>query len=63
MWVIPVVKIDMWSGRTPEQKKKLIEGITDAFIGIGTPKEAVHIIINDVSKENWGTSGKPASEL
>ena len=60
---MPVVKIDMWVGRTPEQKKELIEAITAAFEHQGTRSDALHIIINDVSRENWGTQGKPATEL
>ncbi len=60
---MPVVKIDMWVGRTPEQKKELIEAITAAFERQGTRKEALNIIINDIPKENWGIRGKPATEL
>ena len=28
---MPVVIIDMWEGRTPEQKEKLIKSITRAY--------------------------------
>ncbi len=59
---MPVVTVNMWEGRTVEQKKQLVEGITTAFEKIGTPKEALHIILNDISKQNWGHSGKLASE-
>jgi phenylpyruvate tautomerase PptA (4-oxalocrotonate tautomerase family) len=40
----------------------LVEGITAAFVKIGVPAEAVHIILNDVPKHNWGTGGKLSSE-
>ncbi len=60
---MPVVKIDMWIGRTPEQKKELIEAITTAFERQGTRSEDLHIIISDIPRENWGTRGKPATEL
>lgn len=59
---MPVVIVEMWSGRTTEQKKTLVKGITDAFGSVGIPAEAVHVIIQDVPKENWGTAGKLASE-
>ena len=59
---MPVVIVDMWDGRTIDQKKILVEGITAAFGKIGVPAEAVHIIINDIPKHNWGTGGKLASE-
>jgi len=52
----------MWVGRTLEQKKDLAEEITRVFIKQGTPRDAVHIIMRDVSKENWGIGGKLCSE-
>ena len=59
---MPVVIIEMWEGRTIEQKKKLAEGITSAFVSIGTPPEALHIIMKDNPKHNWARAGKLASE-
>lgn len=59
---MPVVIVQMWAGRSGEQKKAIVEGITEVFTKVGTPAEAVHIIINDVPKANWGTAGKLASE-
>ena len=59
---MPVVTVEMWEGRTVEQKKQLVEGITDTFTRIGVPKEALHIIIQDIPKHNWGHAGRLASE-
>ena len=59
---MPVVIVEMWEGRTIEQKKQLVEGITSSFEKIGTPKELVQIIIKDVPKHNWAIGGKLASE-
>jgi 4-oxalocrotonate tautomerase len=59
---MPVVTIEMWQGRTPEQKKKLVEGITEAFVRIGTAKEKVTVILKDNAKSNWAEGGKLASE-
>ena len=59
---MPVVIVEMWEGRTIEQKKQLVEDITSAFVKISTPPEAVHIIIKDNPKHNWATGGKLASE-
>ena len=60
---MPIVRIDMWSGRTAAQKKKLIKDITDAFVSTGTQKEAVQIIIKEVPKDHWGLAGEVASEV
>ena len=59
---MPVVIIEMWEGRTIEEKKQLVEGITSAFVKTGTPGEAVKIIMKDNPKHNWATGGKLASK-
>ncbi len=59
---MPVVIVEMWEGRTIEQKKQLAEGITSSLVKIGVPQEAVQIIIKDNPKHNWATGGKLASE-
>lgn len=64
MEVLPVVQISMWAGRTDEQKKKIIEGVTDVLCeALNIKPENVTVIIYEVEKKNWGKSGKPASEL
>ncbi len=59
---MPVVIVEMWEGRTVEQKKQLVEGITAVIVNTGVPPEAVHIIIKDNPKHNWASGGKLASE-
>lgn len=59
---MPVVTVEMWEGRTVEQKKQLAKGITDAFETIGVPPESLHIIMKDNPKHNWARGGKLASE-
>jgi 4-oxalocrotonate tautomerase len=59
---MPIVTVEMWEGRTVEQKKKLIEGITSAIVNMGVAPEEVHIIIKDNPKHNWASGGKLASE-
>jgi len=59
---MPIVTVEWWEGRTVEQKKKLVEGITSVIADMGVPPEAVHIIIKDNPKHNWASGGKLASE-
>ena len=59
---MPVVTVEMWAGRSIEQKKQLVEGITLVMTNLGIRPEAVHIIIKDNPKHNWATGGKLASE-
>ena len=60
---MPVVRVDMWKGRTEEEKEKLIKGITRAFVEIGMEAGWVTVILNEVPKGNWGMAGKQASKI
>ncbi|MGA2791191.1 MAG: 2-hydroxymuconate tautomerase family protein [Candidatus Bathyarchaeia archaeon] len=60
---MPVVIVEMWEGRAPEQKETLIKGITKAFEEIGVKPESLHIVIHDVPKNNWGLRGQQASKV
>ncbi len=59
---MPVVTVEMWEGRTVEQKKQLVEGITAVIVNTGVPPEAVQVILKDNPKHNWAIAGKLASE-
>jgi 4-oxalocrotonate tautomerase len=59
---MPVVIIEIWEGRTVDEKKRLVKGITSAFENIGVPSEVLHIIMKDNPKHNWAIGGKLASE-
>jgi len=60
---LPVVIVEMWEGRTPEQKERLIKAITHAFEEINVKPESLSIIIHDCPKTNWGTHGQQASKM
>ena len=60
---MPVITVELWKGRTTEQKRTLVKSITSATVAAtGAPPEAVHIVIHEVEKENWGIAGELASE-
>ena len=60
---MPIVKIDLWSGRTEELKENLIKKVTDVVVEVcKCPKEAITIVINDIPKENWGSAGEQHSK-
>ena len=61
---MPIVKIEMWTGRTHAQKTELARVITEAMVTIAhTTPEATIIIFEDVAKENWATGGVLASDV
>ena len=59
---MPIVKVEMWPGRTRDQKAKLAREITDAFERIGTPREATIVVFEDIEKHNWAQAGALADE-
>lgn len=60
---MPTYHVEMFEGRTPEQKKKLVEEVTRVTVEVlGCSPEAVDMVIVEVKKENWATGGKLWSE-
>jgi 4-oxalocrotonate tautomerase len=60
---MPIVRIEMWEGRTHAQKAELARVITDAMVTIAhTTPEATTIVFEDIPKSNWASCGKLASE-
>ncbi len=61
---MPVVRVEMWAGRTHAQKQELARVITEAMVNIAnTTPEATIVIFQDIPKENWAQSGTLASEM
>lgn len=61
---MPFLEIHMWQGFDESKKTKLIAAVTDTVAEVvGCPKQAVHIIIREVPKENWATGGQQHSIL
>lgn len=61
---MPFAQIYMLEGRTEEQKRAVIEKVTQALQeAIGAPKESVRVWIHEMSKTNWGIAGQTAKDL
>lgn len=55
---MPVVTIQLWEGRTLNQKRRLVGAITEAMVEhAGASPEALHVILHEIPKENWGRAG------
>ena len=60
---MPTYHIELFEGRTVEQKRQLVEAVTRVTTEVlGSAPESVDIIITDVKRENWATGGKLWSE-
>jgi len=59
---MPVVHVNVWKGFGEDRIKTVIAGITNVFVDIGIPLQAVEVIIHEIPKTHWGIEGKPATE-
>ncbi len=60
---MPTIHVEMFEGRTLEQRRKLVKEITDGTCrALGCPADAVQIILTDIKKENWAEAGKLFSD-
>lgn len=61
---MPIATIQILEGRTDEQKALLIRKVTEAIAeSLGSPAEAIRVLVQDVPKTHWGIGGKTAQEL
>lgn len=60
---MPIVRVEMWTGRTEAQKRELARVITDAMVNIAhTTPEATIIVFDDIDKDNWAQAGRLSSD-
>ncbi len=61
---MPFAQVYLIEGRTEDQKRKVIEKVTDALVeALGAPKENVRVWLTEVPKTQWGIAGKTAKDL
>jgi 4-oxalocrotonate tautomerase len=52
---MPIVHVEMFEGRSVEQKRELVRGITETVARVcGVSADGIHVLINEMSRENWG---------
>ncbi|KGX85580.1 2-hydroxymuconate tautomerase [Pontibacillus litoralis] len=60
---MPYVTVKMLEGRTDEQKKALVEKVTEAVSETsGAPKEKVVVFLEDMPKNHYAVGGKRLSD-
>ena len=56
---MPVVTIEWYEGRSPEQKRELAQKLTDLIVEVGkTEREHVWIRFVDSPKSEWAMGGE-----
>ncbi|MFE4515760.1 2-hydroxymuconate tautomerase [Kitasatospora sp. NPDC056783] len=55
---MPMIRVQMFPGRTSEQKEALVQELTEAIVRTCDAKtEDVWVIIDEVERENWALGG------
>ena len=56
---MPTIRVEMFEGRTVEQKRAFVAAVTEAAVRtLGTSADAVDVILFDVPKQHWASGGK-----
>jgi 4-oxalocrotonate tautomerase len=60
---MPAIRVEMFEGRTPEQKRLLAKELTEATVrALGVPADSVDVIMFDIPRHDWATAGVLWSE-
>jgi len=61
---MPVVQVKMEKGRTIEQKRALVEAITNNCVSILKVERAwVTVVMEEFDRENWGVGGELLTDI
>ncbi|MGB3148652.1 MAG: tautomerase family protein [Paracoccaceae bacterium] len=60
---MPVIRIEMYEGRSTDQKRACAKAVTEAWVATcGGTAQSVQIIFTDVSQSDWAAGGRLASD-
>ncbi|ADC49493.1 4-oxalocrotonate tautomerase [Alkalihalophilus pseudofirmus OF4] len=60
---MPIVTVQLLEGRTDDQKRALVEKVTDAVSETtGAPAERISVIIDEMKPTNFAVNGKRLSD-
>ncbi|TDN63519.1 4-oxalocrotonate tautomerase [Paraburkholderia sp. BL10I2N1] len=60
---MPTFHVELFEGRSLEQKRQFVEAITKTTCeSLGVEPSSVEIILTEVKREHWATAGKLWSE-
>jgi 4-oxalocrotonate tautomerase len=55
---MPMIKVEMFAGRTDDQKRALVKELSEAFTRVaGGNPDGVEVMLVDVEKHNWSRGG------
>lgn len=56
---MPTLHVELFAGRTVEQKRACAAALTEAVVKtLGASPESVDVIFHDVQRQDWATGGR-----
>lgn len=55
-----IAQITLYPGRTAEQKRKLVQAVTQALVDAGSSPDKCFVVLHEVEAPNWGVQGEYA---
>ncbi|GJM15208.1 MAG: tautomerase [Thermodesulfobacteriota bacterium] len=60
---MPYINLQITKGASREQKKTIVEQMTNTLVDVlGKKPEHIHIVIDEVDEDNWGFNGMLTSD-
>lgn len=60
---MPLIQVSQASQQNTEKKRELVKALTQAYAKVtGADEAKVWVIINEVSRDSWGTGGIPLAD-
>lgn len=60
---MPTIRVELMEGRTVDQKKALVQALTQAVVDtLGSKPESVDVLLFDIKRQDWATGGVLWSE-
>lgn len=55
---MPTIRVELFEGRTPEQKKEFVKALTEAAVKtLGSSPDGVDVLLFEMKKSDWATGG------
>jgi 4-oxalocrotonate tautomerase len=60
---MPLINVQLLAGRTPEQKRALMQGLAQAAIdALAVPEPSIRVILTEVEPQHWGIGLKTKAD-
>lgn len=60
---MPTLRVEMFAGRTVQQKRALARELTDATVrALDVPASAVEVLFYDIERSDWAVGGTLCSD-